>query len=158
MVLESKPGPKGWGDFPNMKLLEVSKALLRQAKARLDDGRGALQDENFPYCVRLSAECVELSLKAILKLVRIEYPKKHDVSDILLLAINRFPDWFRDHAPRIAESNKILTKKREPALYGGEEAFLTPEEVISKEDATDAIKRAEETFNACKKLVDTFRV
>lgn len=140
-----------------MKLLEVSKALLRQAEARLKDGREALQDENFPYCVRLSAECVELSLKAILKLVGIEYPKKHDVSDVLLLAINRFPDWFSDHAPRIAESNKILTKKREPALYGGEEAFLTPEDVISKEDATDAIKRAEETFNACKKLVDTFR-
>lgn len=140
-----------------MKLLEVSKALLRQAEARLEDGRGALHDENFPYCVRLSAECVELSIKAILKLVGIEYPKKHDVSDVLLLAINRFPDWFRDHAPRIAESNKILTKKREPALYGGEEAFLTPEDVISKEDATDAIKRAEETYNACKKLVDTFR-
>jgi len=140
-----------------MKLLEVSKALLRQAEARLEDGRGALHDENFPYCVRLSAECVELSIKAILKLVGIEYPKKHDVSDVLLLAINRFPDWFRDHAPRIVESNKILTKKREPALYGGEEAFLTPEDVISKEDATDAIKRAEETYNACKKLVDTFR-
>jgi len=140
-----------------MKLLEVSKALLRQAEARLEDGRGALHDENFPYCVRLSAECVELSIKAILKLVGIEYPKKHDVSDVLLLAINRFPDWFRDHAPRIAESNKILTKKREPALYGGEEAFLTPEDIISKEDATDAIKRAEETYNACKKLVDTFR-
>jgi HEPN domain-containing protein len=141
-----------------MKLLEVSKALLGQAEARLEDGREALQDQNFAYCVRLSAECVELSLKAILKLVGIEYPKKHDVSGILLLAINRFPNWFRDHAPRIAESNKILTKKREPALYGCEEAFLAPEDVISKEDATDAIKRAEEAYNACKKLVDTFRI
>jgi len=140
-----------------MKLLDVSKALLRQAEARLKDGREAAQDKNFPYCVRLSAECVELSLKSVLKLVGIEYPKKHDVSGVFLAVINRFPEWFRNQVPKMAESNKILTKKREPALYGGEEAFLTPEEVISKEDATDAIKRAEETFNLCKKFLDTYK-
>ena len=102
-----------------MKILEVSKAFLKQAEARLKDGREAIQDKNYPYCVRLSAESVELSLKAVLKLVGIEYPKKHDVSDVLSAMIDRFPDWFRDQVPKMAESNKILTKKRESALYGG---------------------------------------
>jgi hypothetical protein len=55
----------------------------------------------------------------VLKLVGIEYPKKHDVSDVLSAMIDRFPDWFRDQVPKMAESNKILTKKRESALYGG---------------------------------------
>jgi len=65
-------------------------------------------------------------------------------------------DRFRE-VQKMAENNKILTKKREPALYGGEEAFLTPEDVISRGDAADAIKRAEETFNLCKKLLDTYK-
>jgi HEPN domain-containing protein len=43
--------------------------------------------------VRLSQECVELSLKAVLKAVGIEYPKIHDVSDILIDFVDRFPEW-----------------------------------------------------------------
>ncbi|MEM3088418.1 MAG: hypothetical protein QXP20_04825 [Candidatus Bathyarchaeia archaeon] len=96
----------------------------------------ALPAENFPYCVRLSAERVEPSLKAILKLVGIEYHKKHDVSGILLLAINQFPDWFRDHASRIAECNKILTKKR--VIPPRRRRSISHEEDVISKDATDA--------------------
>jgi len=44
-------------------------------------------------------------------------------------------------------------QKRELSLYGGEEAFLAPEEVISKKDAKDATLRAEKTYGLCEKLV-----
>jgi len=37
---------------------------------------------------------------------------------------------------------------------GGEEAFLAPEDVISKEDASDAIRRAIKTYGLCKKFID----
>ena len=57
-----------------LKLLKVAKSYLRQAKARLEDAKDAYIEGNYPYAVRLSQECVEFSLKAVLKAVGIEYP------------------------------------------------------------------------------------
>ena len=92
-------------------------------------------------------------MKAVLKAVGIEYPKIHDVSDILVEVKSRFPEWFRAEIEFLYESSKILVKKRELSLYGREEAFLAPEEVISKKDAKDATLRAEKTYGLCEKLV-----
>jgi HEPN domain-containing protein len=136
-------------------LLKVARAYLRQAEARLKDAREALQEGNYPYAVRLSQECVEMSLKAVLKAVGIEYPKIHDVSEILVDVRDRFPEWFKAELEFLRESSKTLTKKREISLYGGEEAFLSPEEVISRRDAEDATQRAGKTHELCKRLIDS---
>ena len=141
-----------------LSLLRVAKAYLRQAGARLKDAGDALLEGNYPYAVRLSQECVELSLKAVLKAVGMEYPKIHDVSDILVDVRERFPEWFRVELGFLRESSKILVKKREISLYGGEEAFLSPEEVISRVDAEDATQRAGKTYESCKRLVDSIDV
>ena len=141
-----------------LSLLKVARAYLRQAEARLKDARDALLEGNYPYAVRLSQECVELSLKAVLKAVGMEYPKIHDVSDILVDVRERFPEWFRVELGFLRESSKILVKKREISLYGGEEAFLSPEEVISRVDAEDATQRAGKTYELCKRLVDSIEV
>lgn len=138
-----------------LNLLKVAKAYLRQAEARLKDARDALFEGNYPYAVRLSQECVELSLKAALKAVGIEYPKIHDVSNILVDVKRRFPEWFKAELGFLQESSRILAKKREISLYGGEEAFLSPEEVISRGDAEDATHRAGKTYELCKRLVDS---
>ena len=55
-----------------MNLVKLARSYLRQAKSRLKDAGEALIDENFPYALRLSQECVELSLKSSLRLVGIE--------------------------------------------------------------------------------------
>lgn len=136
-----------------MRYLDIAKSYLRQAEARLDDARDALKEENPPYAVRLSQECVELSLKAVLRAVGIDYPKVHDVSDILQNVKGRFPDWFQTEVDFLGESSKILFKKREPSLYGDDEALISPDEVMSVADAQDAVERSEKTFNLCRRLV-----
>jgi len=60
-----------------LQLLKIAKSYLKQAEASLKDARDALSEDNYPYAVRLSQECVELSLKAALKAVGIDYPKKY---------------------------------------------------------------------------------
>lgn len=140
-----------------MQLLRVAKSYLRQAKARLVDAVEAVPEANYPYAVRLSQECVELCLKAVLKVVGIEYPKIHDVSDILVEVEERFPKWFKAQINFMRESSKILVKKRGPSLYGGEEAFLSPDEVIDRNDAEDATTRAEKTYNLCEKLLSELK-
>lgn len=136
-----------------LRLLKIAKAYLRQAEARLKDAKDALFEGNYPYAVRLSQECVELSMKAVLKIVGIEYPKIHDVSDVMVDVKDRFPDWFKMELEFLRESSKVLLKKRELSLYGGEEAFLSPEDVISRGDAEDATERAAKTYELCRKLI-----
>ncbi|MEM1548797.1 MAG: hypothetical protein QXN75_06830 [Thermoproteota archaeon] len=51
----------------------------------------------------------------------------------------------------LSESSKILIKKREVSFYGGEEAFLSPDDVIGEDDAKDAIERAGKAFALCGK-------
>jgi len=130
---------------------------VRQAEARLRDAQDAILEGNYPYAVRLSQECVELCLKAVLRAVGIEYPKVHDVSAVLLEMGERFPGWFQAGLGFLAESSRVLTKKREPSLYGAEEEFLSPEDVMGREDAEDAVGRAEKTFGLCKRLLGELR-
>lgn len=75
------------------------------------------------------------------------------MSDTLVEVKERFPEWFKVEISYLHESSKILLKKREPSLYGGEEAFLSPDEVIDKIDAEDAIRRAKKTYTLCEKLL-----
>jgi HEPN domain-containing protein len=135
-------------------LVRIARSYIKQAGARLDDAQDAYKEENYPYAVRLSQECVELSLKAALKAVGIEYPKVHDVSDVLLNVKQRFPSWFQAELDYLAESSKTLVKKRELSFYGGEDAFLSPDEVICEADAKDAVERAEKAYYLCRKLIE----
>jgi len=112
-----------------------------------------VREENHPYAVRLSQECVELSLKAVLKAVGIEYPKIYEVSDIFPEIGDRFPDWFKTEIDFLCESSKLLFKKRGPSLYGNEETLISPNEIMSRNDAEDATNRAEKTYNLCEKLI-----
>ncbi len=134
-------------------MLRIAKSYMRQAKARLEDAEDALEELNYPYTVRLSQECVELALKAVLKAIGIDYPKVHDVSDVFLRIEERLPSWFRADIPFLRESSKILVKKREISFYGGEEALLSPNDVICEEDAKDAATRARKVYNLCEKLI-----
>ncbi|MEM2909454.1 MAG: HEPN domain-containing protein [Nitrososphaerota archaeon] len=134
-------------------LLRLAKAYLRQAADRLADAKGALERGNYPYALRLSQECVELSLKASLKMVGIEYPKVHDVSDVLLDYRERFPAWFKEKVDFLAETSRKLSSKRGLSFYGGEEALLSPEELVSKEDAEEAMRRASDTLELVSRLM-----
>lgn len=145
--------PPGRGDR-DLKLIRLAQAYLRQAEARLKNAKEAYRQANYPYAVRLSQECVELSVKAALRGVGIEYPKEHEVSDLLSELVARFPTWFVAEVAGIQQASKSLFKKRELAFYGGEEAFLAPEDVISKHDAHTAVTASARSFQMCRRLVD----
>jgi len=54
---------------------KLSRAYLAQAELRLESAARAMKRGDNAYCVRLSAECVELSTKALLRSRGVEYPK-----------------------------------------------------------------------------------
>lgn len=137
--------------------MRLAESYMRQAGARLKDAGDAHSDSNYPYAVRLGQECVELCLKAVLRAVGIDYPKVHDVSDVLVDVGTRFPSWFQVELDFLSESSRVLVRKREISLYGGEEAFLSPEDVIGRDDAGDALNRARRVFRDCERLLKELR-
>lgn len=139
-----------------MRLVRLASSYMRQALSRLEDAEDSLREGNYPYALRLSQECVELSLKASLRLVGIEYPKVHDVSDVLIENRNRFPEWFEERVEFMAETSFNLAAKRELAFYGEEEDFLTPNDVISEEEAERAVRRAKEVYELCRRLLEVY--
>lgn len=132
---------------------QVAKGLIKQAEARIEAARSALTRQSYPFVVRLSQECVELSLKAALYLMGIDTPKWHDVGEVLRRNRSKFPTWFGKEIDRLAGFSIELRKDREPSMYGDEEAGLPPDELYGQDQAAQALQKAEETFTLCKKLI-----
>ncbi|MFQ6077148.1 MAG: HEPN domain-containing protein [Candidatus Bathyarchaeia archaeon] len=104
-----------------MKNVSMAESYLRRAQRRLRDAERALNENFVPDAVRYSQECVEIAVKAVLRLLGLEYPKTHDLSVELQMHSKNLPGWFRRQAPEIAELMRSLAKSRGLSLYGDEE-------------------------------------
>ena len=133
----------------------LAKSYLKQANRRLKNAEEAFREKDYPYAVRQSQECVELSLKAALRMVGIDYPKVHDVSPVLLKVKDRFPSWFKGKIDFLAEMSRNLAEKREPAMYGLEVEGLPPEKIFDEESAKSALNGAKSVFESCSKLIQS---
>ena len=137
-----------------MRMDDLARDYLRRAEARLASARYALNQGYYPEVVRYSQECVELSLKACLRLVGVEYPKVHDVGDVLRAESMRFPSWFREEVDRLAEISRDLAEKCSPSMYGVEIAGKPPDDLFNKDDAMKALEGAELVQKLAKKLLE----
>ncbi|MEM2538405.1 MAG: hypothetical protein QXE38_03770, partial [Candidatus Methanomethylicia archaeon] len=66
--------------------------------------------------------------------------------------------WFKKELNFISQSSKILVGKREISFYGGEEALLSPNDVIGRGDAEDSLNRAKHIHMLCKKLIEEIAI
>ena len=134
----------------------LAKDYLERAKNRIIDATSALTRGAFPEVVTYSQECVELSLKAVLRVVGIEYPKVDDVGDILEASAERFPDWFKEHIPKLRRISMELAQKRGPSLYGIERIGKPPSEIFNEADAKDALEKVKFVHKLCCKFFKYF--
>ncbi|NHV96695.1 MAG: HEPN domain-containing protein [Thaumarchaeota archaeon] len=129
---------------------------LRRAKSRLIDAGSAFRRGDYPETVRYSQECVELSLKACLRAVAVEYPKVHDVGDILKICSGKFPDWMKKEIDTLAEISRDLSEKRAPSMYGLESVGKAPSQLFDEKDAEDALNKAEYVHKISSKFLEEF--
>ena len=134
-----------------MRSTEASRLTLAQAARRLETARRETRAGSPAYATRSAQECAELSLKAALRFVGVEYPKKHDVSPALLAVKERFPRWFK--VERLARAGTWLAERREPAMYGDEAEGTTPDELFTREEAQTALGHAEGIYRSCRRLI-----
>ncbi|MEM3388883.1 MAG: HEPN domain-containing protein [Thermoproteota archaeon] len=135
-----------------MKLEKLAEDYFKRAKIRVKSAELAYSDESYPDVVRYSQECVELSLKAALRAVGVEYPKEHDMSRILRAVKDRFPEWFRREVEKLGEVSRDLADKRAPSLYGIESLGKAPSDIFDKDDAEKALSDAKYVLNTIRKL------
>lgn len=136
-----------------MKLTRLAEDYFRRARIRVKSAELAYSDKSYPDVVRYSQECVELSLKAVLRAVGVEYPKEHDMSRILRAVRDRFPEWFRREIDKLGEVSRDLADKRAPSLYGIESSGKAPSDIFDKDDAENALSDAKYVLNAAGKLL-----
>ncbi len=136
-----------------MKLAKLSEDYFMRARFRIKIAELAYSEKSYPDVVRHSQECVELSLKAALRAVGVEYPKEHDMSRILRAVKDRFPEWFRREAEKLGDISRDLADKRAPSLYGIESSGKAPSDIFDEGDAEKALSDAKYVLNAVGKLL-----
>ena len=137
-----------------MKTLDMAKAMLRQAADRLVTAEAAYSNGNYPYAIRSAQECVELTLKATLRAVGVEYPKKHDVSRVLLRVRDRLPPSFP--ADDFARISKNLVELREPAMYGDELRMISSSVLFGEKQAGEVLGKARKVHETCAAFIREF--
>ncbi|MEM2122684.1 MAG: HEPN domain-containing protein [Candidatus Bathyarchaeia archaeon] len=137
----------------------MAKGYLEDAAYSLREAEEALAEGRHHRAVRRAQESVELSLKAALRLLGVEYPREHDVSDVLseVARYKDLPVWFRSKLDVINMISKELTEIRGPAFYGDERAFIPPIQLYTGKDAEKAINEAKKIYELCDKLFRWWR-
>ena len=132
----------------------MARDYIKRANRCFKESKDAFEDEDYPITIRRAQECVELSLKAVLRLIAIEYPRDHDVSSALEIAREQFPSWFSKKITEFMRISRDLSKKRGPAIYGYEAQLKPASEIFSRDDANDALVSAENVYSSCFKLIE----
>ena len=137
-----------------MSMDDFAKDYLKRAGERLLAGEAAMARGSYPEVVRYSQEATELSLKAVLRSVGIEYPKVHDVGEILVLYKDRFEGWFAKEVERMAVFSAEMMRKRSAALYGLEATGKPPGEVFDDPAESGAdLEEAKRIHQLCGRLI-----
>lgn len=139
-----------------MKASEVVRQALERAGRWLQGAERAFEDRRWDDVVYCAQMCVEQAVKAVLLRYGIDYPKAHDVSDVLLPFAEKtdMPAWFRRRVRRIAEVMAELAGKRGIAAYGYGEGIGVE---YFKDDAPQALAQGRAVFRACKRLLSEVR-
>lgn len=128
-----------------MKNFESGGKLIWEAEVYLEELRQAFQRDFWNIVVRKAQEVVELSIKGILKIMGVEYPKVHDPARFFITTLKRRGILIEEETViKLKEISKELAEKRAPAFYF--------EKDYKEEDAVEAKEGAEFVFKMIKKL------
>jgi len=124
-----------------MKSTTMARDYAERAKWVLREAKEALDATNYAICVRRSQEALELSAKAALRRLGIEYPHEHDVSEALDAVADRLSDSLRERLDEIKALLAELARMRGPALYGYEAEGIPASEAFTKNYAKEMLHK-----------------
>ena len=119
----------------------LAKRHYHTASVIFEEAKELFRKGVFHLVVRRSQECVELALKGLLEYFGIDYPKKHDVGDVLQKVLTQRNIGNKDTIDRLVKISKELAENREVSFYGSENG-KAPDELFSQGNAEKAITEA----------------
>lgn len=131
-----------------MQNKDLGRDYIRRAGIRLAAVEVLFEKQGYADVVRETQELVELCLKGLLRMMRIEVPRLHDVGPLLIEAKDRLPEAVRLQVEALARISKAMRRDRELSFYGSED--LTPSEFYTKEDAQKALDDAKWVYSVCQ--------
>jgi HEPN domain-containing protein len=129
----------------------LARSYLIKAQKRLKVLPVLLTEEAWSDVVREAQEIVELALKGMLRQVGLEPPRWHDVGQVLVAHVTRFPEEVAADVHLLAAISSWLRKEREFAFYG--DIDFIPTEQYSEEDALRAQKDAAWVVSVAAKVI-----
>ena len=119
-----------------MRTDELALDYIDRAGLTLEEARSAFEKEAYSLAIRRAQETCELSLKGALRYLAIEYPRDHDVSDVLkrVKEIRQIPEWFSDKIDFMAGVSSDLARKRGPAFYGIERSVTPASKIFGRDE------------------------
>jgi len=132
--------------------IDLAKGYLKEADLRIETAETVINKKGYAYCVRQCQEVVELALKGALRLLGIDFPKWHDIGNILIKEKEKFPEWFKKEIPDLASYSTYLADLREFTMYGNEIKKKAPSEIFNISNAENALKDAKKCLINVKKL------
>lgn len=131
-----------------MKNKDLARDYIRRGGIRLAAVEVLFEKQGYADVVRESQELVELCLKGLLRMARVEVPRIHDVGPLLVEAKDRLPEAIQLHVNALAKISKAMRRDRELSFYGSED--LTPSEFYTKDDAQKALEDAKWVYSVCR--------
>ncbi|MGB9700893.1 MAG: HEPN domain-containing protein [Thermodesulfobacteriota bacterium] len=101
-----------------------------------------------------------MAIKGVLRLLGIEFPREHDVSDVILQIGWKeigAPPWFAENIEKLAKIMREITPKRGPAMYGFEKEMRPAAEIFSVDDGTKALNEAKFVFESCQRFFEEWK-
>lgn len=134
-------------------LIEKSRNNIEKAEEILRNRYAVLSN-----VITLCQQSIELSTKALFKLMGIDFPRDHEirfeVNETEELLKKDFPKNFyeKDKVPRLIFLTQFWKKFYILAKYGNEKFNIGPDELFRKEEAEIALKHAKECYNVVNSL------
>ena len=129
-----------------MNNFDTGESLLSTARELYDEMLRAYERGSWNIVVRRAQEAVELSLKGLLKVMGVEYPKTHDVGGVfgrVCADMNLEVD--PEELAQLKRISSDLAEARAPAFY--------MERAYSKHDADRAKADAQKVLDFAKLLI-----
>ena len=131
----------------------VVRDYLDKVRTSLDQGEECLERSDYSTSIQRVSECIELSLKAVIRLVTSESPSRdHNVSGDLESCLDKFPEWFKERTARFALLSRITSTLRIFAIYGYEAMNAPAKGLFSQYEAKAYIEGAKEILRDCERL------
>ncbi|RLF23574.1 MAG: DNA-binding protein [Thermoprotei archaeon] len=132
---------------------ELALSYLEDAKYSYEEAIMAFKRKLYHRCIRRAQECVELSLKALLRLYGVEYPRTREVSSSLIRIRDKLPPWFRQELDFVIEASTWLATQRVPSFYGDEYRRLPAKRLFKEGDAAKALEYAKRLLEMIEKVI-----